>query len=776
MAEGLLSGCKVVDASGQWGASCSAFLASLGAQVTNCEIAGASWRTLANGQVNPLWLARNFDKHHLALDLDSPADRDVLQQRVGEADFLIDAFAAPRAAELGLDPDALQQRHPKLIHISITPFGRDGAYSGCAAEELVASAMGGTLAAVGYEDRAPVKEAGDACIFHAGMMAAAGAMFAHYERDASGLGQHVDVSVQEVAASRMTSAILAWQFDQRPLKRSGVHVSYGHARVRYVWDLKDGYCFHGLMSGRTGAPANQALSRWMDEAGFENPMRDVDWISYDRGALPADVRLIWEAAIDRFFRAKTKAEIAGEGRARGINAAVAYEPDDLLRDPHLAARAFFADKAGDDRTVRAPSRFLSVSPPSDRAAPVRPASPQALPLAGVKVLDFSWALVGSLTTKALADFGADVVKVESATRPCLTRLDVQVRASKRGNFNDKPWFIHLNTSKLSLQLNMKHPRVREIIDPLIDWADIVVENFSPGTMASLGLSYAQLGARRPDLIMLSGSVYGQSGPLTREWGVDGTGAALSGRLYLTGYADRPPVNPSFAPYGDVVLPPMMAACAAAALAERRRTGRGRHIDASMWEACIQQMGGAIVQTQAGAKPMRLGNRDPALLHQGVYATRGEDRWIAIAFSDGAAWSRFTEFLGGSWPTGTDILSSSPAALDDLDRRIGDAIADQEGYALMHALQARGIAAGVVQTAADLIDRDPQLRARGFLRALDNPALGTFGHQATPVALSRTPSAMRTAPNLGQHNRQIACEILGLPESLFDELHHAKLFE
>ena len=116
-------------------------------------------------------------------------------------------------------------------------------------------------------------------------------------------------------------------------------------------------------------------------------------------------------------------------------------------------------------------------------------------LDGVKVLDFSWALVGSFTTKNFADHGATVIKVESSTRLCLSRIEAQVAASRRGAFDDKPWFIHMNTSKLGLRLNMKHPRWREVIDPLIDWADVVVENFSPGTMASLGLDYATLRQR-----------------------------------------------------------------------------------------------------------------------------------------------------------------------------------------------------------------------------------------------------------------------------------------
>ncbi|MEO6341129.1 MAG: CoA transferase [Caulobacteraceae bacterium] len=401
---------------------------------------------------------------------------------------------------------------------------------------------------------------------------------------------------------------------------------------------------------------------------------------------------------------------------------------------------------------------------------------ETLPLAGVKVLDFSWALVGSFTTKNFADFGAMVIKVESSTRPCLSRIDAQVAASSRSSFDDKPWFIHMNTSKLGLRLNMKHPRWREVIDPLLEWADVVVENFSPGTMASLGLDYATLSQRRPDIIMLSGSVYGQTGPLSREWGVDGTGAALSSRLFLTGWPDRAPVTPSVVPYGDVILPPFMAAAAAAALDYRRRTGKGQHIDASMYEMCVQQMAPALAAAQLDGRPQRMGERATDVLYQGVFPTLGDDRWIAISAADQAAWNRLTEAVGGEWPSAAIIAHAAPALLDEIDRRVGEWTADFDGFALMRELQAAGVAAGVVADASDLLHRDPQLRARGFVEMLDNPALGPFEHLALPYKLSRTPARMTTAPALGQHNKEIVCGVAGLSDGAFQELHASGLFE
>lgn len=764
----MLAGHRVLDLGGHSTAACGRFLATLGADVVLVEPPGGH-----AARQDAAYLAYAVGKRSATV---APDD---LARLLAAADIVLAAAEPPSSPA-----------NPGLIRVAITPFGLTGPRAGWLGGELVASALGGPLAVTGYEDRAPVKEAGDACLFHANGMAATGALFALFERGVSGLGQAVDVSVQEVAAGRCTNGVLAWQFDRKLLRRTGVHIAYGNARVRCVWTLKDGYCFHSLMSGRFGAPANAALSAWMDEAGVDNPLRDVDWQTYNRSTLPAETRAEWEAAMDAFFRTRTRAEISGEGRGRGINAVAANEPGDILADPHLAARGFFGEVEGEG--VRLPTAFvragetpaLRVPAPGAHTATVlaewtprpapepRPAQADKRPLAGVKVLDFSWALVGSHTTKMLADFGATVVKVESASRPCLSRIDVQVAASKPGNFDDKPWFIHMNTSKLGLRLNMKHPRWREVIDPLIDWADLVVENFSPGTMDGLGLGYEQLRARKRDIVLLSGSVYGQTGPLAKEWGVDGTGAALSGRLALTGWPDRPPVTPSAVPYGDVVLPPFMAAAAAAALDHRRRTGEGIHLDASMYEVCVQQMAAAMLQAQRGAAPVRAGNRAPDVLFQAVLPCAGDDRWIAITAADAAAWDRLTATVGGAWPAPAEV----PSQRDDLESRLAAWTATQEPFGLMDRLQAAGVAAGVVQDAADLVERDPQLRARRFLERLDNPVLGAFEHQAPAIKLSRTPHRLTTAPGLGQHSRQVCVEFARLPPELVDELAAANLFE
>jgi crotonobetainyl-CoA:carnitine CoA-transferase CaiB-like acyl-CoA transferase len=381
------------------------------------------------------------------------------------------------------------------------------------------------------------------------------------------------------------------------------------------------------------------------------------------------------------------------------------------------------------------------------------------------VLDFSWALVGSITTKILGDLGADILKVESRTRPCLSRIDVQVSASRADSFDDKPWFAHLNTSKRSLTLDMKTPESRAVLEPLIDWADVVVENFSPGTMAKLGLDYPRLAARNPALIMVSGSVFGQSGPLAHEWGVDGTGAALSGRTYLTGWPDRGPVIPGAVPYGDVIVPYVMAAATAAALERRRRSGVGEHIDAAMYEICAQQMYTAIEAASRGERPQRQGNADPAYYHQGVYPAKAEDRWIALSCATVSDWRALCAIAS----IDSDI---EPA---ERDARLAAWTREQDDTTLVSALQAQGIAAGVVQDIEDLVERDPQLAFRGALVKLDHPLLGPFGHVRTPLSFSRSAVEPCRAPGLGEHTDDIA-RLAGLTTERIAELHAHGVFK
>src|SRR6185369_14010607 len=266
-------------------------------------------------------------------------------------------------------------------------------------------------------------------------------------------------------------------------------------------------------------------------------------------------------------------------------------------------------------------------------------------------------------------------------------------------------------------------------------------------------------------VMVSGSVFGQTGPLSQEWGIDGTGGALSGRTYLTGWPDRGPVIPGAVPYGDVIVPYVMAAATAAALERRRRTGVGEHIDAAMYEICAQQMYPAIAAASRGQRPQRQGNADPAFFHQGVYPTRGEDRWIAISVATVVDWRALC------------TAAAIDPAVEGAEReaRLAAWTKEQDETALLTALQSWGIAAGAVQDVQDLIERDPQIAFRGALVTLEHPLLGPFGHIRTPLSFSRSRIEPYRAPGLGEHTDLIA-RLAGLGPERVAELRERGVFQ
>lgn len=391
-------------------------------------------------------------------------------------------------------------------------------------------------------------------------------------------------------------------------------------------------------------------------------------------------------------------------------------------------------------------------------------------LSGVKVLDMGWALVGGITGKHLADHGASVIRIESRKRLDITRMDRKLSFSAANGTDDKPSFCHYNTSKYDMTLDLKHPRAKDILEKLISWADVVTENFTPGTMTRLKMDYTYMSRINPDIIMLSGSVYGQTGPLAQTWGIDGTGSALSGRAELTGWPDREPIIPTVVPYGDHVLPVFNAIAIVAALEYKRLTGKGQYIDSSMFEVCMQQVIPALLEWQANNNlQTRDGNRSAVAAPHGIFPCIGDDRWCAIAVFTEDEWQSFCKVVGNpEWTKRPEFqtLHSRKLNEDELEKMVSDWTKQYTPEDIMNRMQASGVAAGVVQNAQDIVDRDIQLKHRGFLVPLEHPVIGNFGHPSPPYKLSKTKAQMHSAPCLGEHTEYVCTQILGMSDEVF----------
>lgn len=398
-------------------------------------------------------------------------------------------------------------------------------------------------------------------------------------------------------------------------------------------------------------------------------------------------------------------------------------------------------------------------------------------LEGIKVLDFGWALVGSITSKQLADHGAQVIRIESMSRVDLPRTNRMIARCKANNPDDKPWFLHLNTSKYSMCLNLKCESSHIIVEKLIKWADVINSNFIPGTLEKMGFGYEKAKSINPGIIMVAGSAYGQTGPMARQWGVDGTGGALSGYLDLTGWPDRPPVGPN-APYGDLILPFLIATSIIGALEYRKKTGKGQYIDAGMVEVCTHQLTPALLDLQANKHlQTRNGNRIPNAAPHGVFPCLGDDKWCAIAVFTEEEWASCCDATGMPQLKEDPRFSSlaSRKENEDLLEKIIAAWSIQRmATEVMRTLQSAGVPAGVVQTMED-VTNDRQLKERDFMIRMKHPVIGECNHPTPPYKLSKTKARIKTSPCMGEHTEFVCTNILGMSDDEFIKFWQERIF-
>ncbi len=394
-----------------------------------------------------------------------------------------------------------------------------------------------------------------------------------------------------------------------------------------------------------------------------------------------------------------------------------------------------------------------------------------LPLHDVKILDLMWVMAGPAATRVLADYGAQVIRIESSSRFDTART---ISPFKNGvsHLEGSGLFLNMNTGKLGMTLNPGNAKGREVILDLVRWADVVTESFSPKAMRAWGLDYESLRKVKRDLVMLSSCLMGQTGPLSQYAGYGNLAAAIAGFVNLGGWPDRAPAGP-FGAYTDYISPRFTATAILAALEYRRRTGEGQYIDQSQAEAALQFLGPAILDyTANGRVQNRGGNRDSVMAPHGVYPATGDDRWIAIACRDDRDWAVLAGAMGNPglardsrFATGAVRRSNQ----DELDRIVSGWTAGFEARALEEKLQAVSVPAHAVQNSADAAT-DRQLLHRRHFVELEHSTLGSITVEGTRFRLSRTPARIaRAAPALGQDTHYVLEKILGYSEDRITEL-------
>ena len=401
------------------------------------------------------------------------------------------------------------------------------------------------------------------------------------------------------------------------------------------------------------------------------------------------------------------------------------------------------------------------------------------PLSGVRIADFTWIGAGSYTTKLLADFGADVIKIETSRHMDTLRSTGPFKDGISG-INRSGYFADRNTSKRSININLKHPAGTEIGRRLVACSDIVANNFRPGVMDRLGFGYESLKLEYPKLIYLAMAMQGAAGPDAEYVGFGLTIGALTGLHNLCGPKDCAPVGTG-TNYPDHVPNPTHAAFAVlAALHFRNRTGRGQYIDLAQTEPTVALQGTAMIDYTVNRRiAERCGNDHPNAVPHGVYPCRGEDRWIAIAAHDDVQWAGLAAALELA-PETTLKWSQAlirNAARDEISNWLVSVTRERDAYELMQLLQTHGVPSGVVQNARDLIKSDPQLAHRRHWQTLEHPEMGATLYNGLPIHLSRTPGKLsRPAPLLGQHTEEVCIDLLGFTRAQYIQFEEEGAFE
>ncbi len=799
---GWLAPYRVIDLTDERGLLAGGMLARLGAEVIQIEPPGGSsarraWPLDAEGR-SFVWSTYAAAKQSVTLDLATEAGRESLRDLARTADFMLENGRPGEMARLGVGHDDLRALNPRLIHVSITAFGAEGPKADYQESDLVLWAAGGPLRHNTDLDGPPLRISAPQAWLHAAGDAAGAALVAHFARLSTGLGQHIEISAQQSIAQATL-----FSFAAAALGQADYFLNMRADRAGSKWAVRDGLVELGLAIGPPlGGWSNNVFAWMRAERALSAWLEDWDWLTVpDRlaaGEIDEAQVLAARDAIAAFLAPRTKAELVEGAMAHKVLLAPVNTIADLLASPQLAHRGLFATvkERGAARTLpwafaHGPAgMFAAPAPAPDLGehngrvlgelgdgtvgspAAAAAAKVGARPFAGLKVLDLAWVVAGPAVGRVLADYGATVVRVDTATRVETARA---VGPFPGGVVDPQRSALYdtCNAGKLGLALDLAKPAAREVVRDLARWADVLVESFAPGQMDRWGLTQESFRALNPALVGLSTSLMGQSGPYAPLAGFGNIGAAMAGFQGLAGEEGKLPIGP-FGPYTDFVAPRFSLVALLAALDRRRRTGEGCWLDVSQAEAGIQFLAPQVAQAAAGeGAAAAMGNRDPQMSPHGVFPCAGDDQWVALGVTDDAQWKRLAAVIGGeALDSAFAGLAGRKADEDRLEALIAGWTATQGAFALEARLQGLGLAAHKAADAGDMM-ADTQLAFRGHFQRLAHPLGGESLFEASRFTLSATPAAYRRcAPHVGRDNQEILAGILGYGEDRLAELEAA----
>ena len=762
-----LEGVRVLELAGECAVFGGRMLADLGADVICVEPPeGGRVRHLAphlGGQpgieTSYQHLYHNANKRSVVLHRGTESGRAEFARLVATADAVIETER--------LDHQALAAANRALIHVTVTPFGLDGPRAHERANDLVAVAAGGLAIFCGHTEDPPNQPGAHQAFKLGGLAAATAVLIALSGRRLQGSGLHVDVSLQAcVAATTLQSGnpnFARWfgEAMRRPAFASAVQCGDGRwmTGVGVRPATLDQFLDWARAEGLDPPPAPEGL-RPLELAAFYAPVTKalISRIPRDQaleksqalGMLGTPIHALDEMEdCPQLQHARQFVEVAHEPLGRRLSypkSALAALGDLPIRRPPLLGehtREVMELLGPRCREKVIPGRRLDLS----RA------------LAGIRVVDFCWVLAGPLGTRLLANFGAEVIRVEAGARGMTDRTPSGTTATELGSFHNI-----VNTGKRSITIDPRTATGRKLLLEIIDTADVVTENYRAGSFARMGFDYETLRSRNPRVVLAHLPGLGSTGPWRDRATYGPHVAAAAGLNFLTGFPERRPLGIGTA-YPDFTSPCILASSVLAALERRERTGIGAELDVSQLCGTIALIGAEWLQYKAeGKPPPRNANRDPNYCPHGVYATAGHEQWVAVAVEGDEAWLRFCAALEApGLAADPRFVSHSERKRheDVLDTEIAALVAPWDKWVLARLLQENQIAASPVEDVFDMLDLDPQLGPR-FYQSLRRTAAPDVEILITgePIREAGRPRALTPAPRVGADNAWVICNLLG----------------
>lgn len=776
-----LSGVRVLDFSGQLaGPYCAKLFADAGADVIKVES--------AQGDPARRWSAIGADLgdedsalfRYLSAGTRSvvgePDDAHV-SALLAKCDLVIEAHGLESDDAPRLDVERLRREHPSLVVVSITPYGLEGPWKDRAATEFTIQAECGSLGIRGLIGGEPFQAGGRITEFAGGTFAAAAALPAIFRARSTGVGEHIDVSLLEIGTIIFTN--------------------YSDTMNRLMNGSADDP-EHGFLSPTVETPSIEPTKDGFVGFCTNSRQQFLDFLLLiERPDLQEDEELCqfagrvmrfdeWQGIMRTWLETKTTAE-AIEGAAMfRIPVSPVGNGENLPGQEQLAVRGVYRRDAGDRfLQPRRPYRIDDVDPAppgpaprlgadSDTAvfdadAPTLPDGSGKLPLDGLRVLDMTAWWAGPSATHLLATLGAEVIHVESVSRPDGMRM---IGGMMMAHYPDwweaSPHFVHANSNKLGITVDMTNPRGVAVLEQLITKCDAIVENFTPRVFDNFGLSWERIQELNPRAALMRMPAFGLSGPWRDRTGFAQTMEQLSGMAWITGHKDdqpripRGPCDPIAGMHGAFAL--------LVALAGRESTGRGHHVESTMVESALNVAAEQLVDFTAYGKLLeRDGNRSPLAAPQGLYACAdgmpGAETWLAVSIATDAQWNALRAAMGEpEWASNPsfDSIAGRRAGHDEIDERLRAWMRERPRDEIEADLRGRGIPASAVANPSFLYRDNPQLQARRFPERLEHPVVGPMPLASMPFRYASIDKWLRTpAPTIGRDNERVLGGVLGL---------------